>query len=198
VTGLDLAAWQLRLAGGEPLGLSQEAVHPRGHAIEARVYAEDPGAGFRPSTGRLALVRWPAGPGLRVDEGVATGSEVSPYYDAMLAKLIASGATREEALRRLALALADAVVLGVTTNLPYLQAILAEPEFAAGQADTRWLERALGGWAPPAPADDLALLAMAAFEAFGAGRAGARPGARAGPAVPEGPWAADGGWRNAP
>jgi acetyl/propionyl-CoA carboxylase alpha subunit len=198
VTGLDLAAWQLRVAGGEPLGFRQADLVQRGHAIEARIYAEDPGAGFRPSTGRLGLVRWPAGPGLRVDDGVATGSEVSPYYDAMLAKVIARGADRAEALRRLRLGLADTVLLGVTANVAFLQDVLAHPDFAAGRADTRWLERVFGGWAAPAPADGLALLAMAAYEAFGAGRAAAGSGTDRSAAAEAGPWAAGGGWRNVP
>lgn len=201
VTGLDLAAWQLRLAAGEPLGIDQADVTLRGHAIEARVYAEDPSNGFLPSIGRLAAYRPPSGPGIRVDDGVAAGSAITPHYDAMIAKVIAAGTDRPEALARLRRALADTVVLGVTTNVDYLQAITGHRAFAAGAVDTRFLDTHLADWRPAAPAaDDDAWLAAAAFELLGAGASGAADAATAAGGAPDGApgdaWSRLGDWRN--
>ena len=206
VTGLDLAAWQLRLAGGEPLSIDQADVTLRGHAIEARLYAEDPAAGFLPSIGRLAAYRPPSGPGIRIDDGVAAGSEITPHYDAMIAKVIASGADRSEALARLQRALHDTLVLGVTTNIDYLQAIVGHAAFRAGDVHTRFLDEHLPDWqGAPITADDDAWLAAAAFELLGAsgaagtGGAGMAGGAVTGdgiaPAAAD-PWTRLGGWRN--
>ncbi len=126
ITGLDLVAWQIRVARGEALPLTQEQVPLNGHAIEVRLYAEDPEGGFLPASGRLALYREaPAGPGRRVDSGVREGDEVSPFYDPMLAKLIAWGETREEARQRLLAMLAETSVGGLRTNLAFLRRILA-------------------------------------------------------------------------
>ncbi|MEO8085026.1 MAG: biotin carboxylase N-terminal domain-containing protein, partial [Ardenticatenales bacterium] len=200
VTGLDLAAWQLRLAGGEPLTLDQKDVTHRGHAIEARLYAEDPAAGFLPSIGRLAMYRSPSGPGVRVDDGVATGSAITPHYDAMIAKVIAAGADRAEAIARLSGALAETIVLGVTTNLDYLQAIIGHPSFRSGDVHTRFLDEHLpDGHAAHTEPDDAAWLAAAAFELLGGGGSRADAGAGGeviGGASDDGPWAALGGWRN--
>ncbi|MGU0791779.1 acetyl/propionyl/methylcrotonyl-CoA carboxylase subunit alpha [Pseudomonas aeruginosa] len=132
ITGLDLVAWQIRVARGEALPLTQEQVPLNGHAIEVRLYAEDPEGGFLPASGRLALYREaPAGPGRRVDSGVREGDEVSPFYDPMLAKLIAWGETREEARQRLLAMLAETSVGGLRTNLAFLRRILGHPAFAA-------------------------------------------------------------------
>jgi propionyl-CoA carboxylase alpha chain len=141
VTGLDLVELQLRIAEGEslPAEVTQAAI--TGHAIEARLYAEDVPAGFLPATGTLDRFVIPARPGVRVDAGYASGSVVSPHYDAMLAKVIAHGRTRAEAARRLARALARAQLHGVTTNRDLLTGILTEPEFLAGQTDTGYLTR---------------------------------------------------------
>src|SRR5690606_36616969 len=128
VSGVDVAAWQIRLAAGEPLPFRQEDLQQRGHAIECRLYAEDPANHFLPSTGTIAYYRPPVGPGVRVDDGIQSGTQVSPYYDAMLAKIITWGADRPEAIRKMVQALQDTVVLGVTTNLPYLLAILEHPD----------------------------------------------------------------------
>ncbi|MFZ0049715.1 MAG: biotin carboxylase N-terminal domain-containing protein [Streptosporangiaceae bacterium] len=141
VTGLDLVEIQLRVAGGEPLPAEVRSARLTGHAIEARLYAEDVAAGFAPATGTLHRFEIPGGPGIRVDAGYSTGDVVSPHYDAMLAKVIGYGRTRTEAARRLERALRQARVHGVTTNLSLLAAILAEPEFLAGQTDTGYLTR---------------------------------------------------------
>jgi 3-methylcrotonyl-CoA carboxylase alpha subunit len=143
VTGVDLVEWQLRVASGEPLPRSQGEITFAGHAIEARLYAEDPAADFRPSTGRLVTLALPQGAGIRVDSGVEEGSVVSPFYDAMLAKVIAWGADRGEAVARLGAALGQVRVAGPRTNLAFLSAIAASPEFRAGGVDTGFIDRAL-------------------------------------------------------
>jgi propionyl-CoA carboxylase alpha chain len=141
VTGLDLVELQLRIAEGEPLPPEARAATITGHAIEVRLYAEDIPAGFLPVTGTLHRFAIPSGPGLRVEEGFRDGSVVSPHYDAMLAKVIARGRTRADAARRLARALRDAEIHGVTTNRDLLAGILREPDFLAGATDTGYLAR---------------------------------------------------------
>ena len=141
ITGLDLVEWQLRVARGEALPLTQEQVPLKGHAIEVRLYAEDAYADFLPQTGRIDVWRPASGPGVRTDHGMKDGLAISPFYDPMIAKVIAHGATREEARRRLAKALRDTVVLGPTTNRHFLIRLLEHPEFAAGKATTAFLAR---------------------------------------------------------
>ena len=141
VTGLDLVELQLRIAEGEPLPPEARAAAISGHAIEARLYAEDVPAGFLPVTGTLHRFTIPSGPGLRVDTGYADGETISPYYDAMLAKVIAHGRTRTDAARRLARALQTAEIHGVTTNRDLLVSILRDPEFLSGATDTGYLTR---------------------------------------------------------
>ena len=140
VTGLDLVEWQLRVARGERLGVTQEDVSIDGHAIEVRLYAEDPARGYLPATGVLRAWATPSGPGVRVDAGVAAGSEVTPYYDPMVAKVIAHGEDREQARVRLVRALQQTTALGTTTNRAMLVAILREEAFARGEATTAFLE----------------------------------------------------------
>jgi propionyl-CoA carboxylase alpha chain len=141
VTGLDLVELQLRIAQGEPLPPEVHQAAITGHAIEARLYAEDVPAGFLPVTGTLHRFAVPSGPGLRVDTGYADGSVISPHYDAMLAKVIAHGRTRSDAARRLARALRTAEIHGLTTNRDLLVAIMREPGFLAGATDTGYLTR---------------------------------------------------------
>jgi acetyl/propionyl-CoA carboxylase alpha subunit len=148
--GVDLVALQLKVAAGE--ALPELPAHPMAHAIEARVYAEDADHGFLPQTGRVLVYREPAGPGIRVDSGIEEGSEVSIHYDPMLAKVIARGATREEARRRLAAALRETVILGVTTNVSWLRRVLETEAVARGEVDTSYLERA--EIPPPAPPEE--------------------------------------------
>ena len=165
VTGIDIVAEQLRVAGGEPLSFGQDDVKLSGSAIECRIYAEDAGAGFVPATGRLALVRFPAGPGVRVDHGMLEGQEVSAAFDPMIAKVIGHGATREEAIARTRAALRQTVLLGTTTNGAYLERVLAHPAFAAGDTHTAFLEEHAGDLADPEPTPEehLMLLAVAAL-----------------------------------
>jgi acetyl-CoA carboxylase biotin carboxylase subunit len=144
VTGLDLVAEQIAVAEGRRLGLSQASVRLDGHAIECRINAEDPAAGFRPNPGRVISAVFPAGPGIRVDTHIQAGSAVPPQYDSLLAKLVVIGASRAEALDRLRGALARCEIGGVATTLPMHAALAADDEFAAGGVGTdylaRWLE----------------------------------------------------------
>lgn len=141
VTGLDLVEWQLRVASGEPLVFGQGQVRLDGHAVEARIYAEDPGQGFLPSSGRVLAIVEPELPDVRVDSGLATGDTIGTSYDPMLAKLVAWGATREAALRRLDQALGSTALLGMRTNVEFLRALLAHPEMRAGRLDTGLVKR---------------------------------------------------------
>ncbi|RBM16508.1 acetyl/propionyl-CoA carboxylase subunit alpha [Prauserella sp. PE36] len=143
VTGLDLVEWQLRVAAGEPLGVSQQDVRLDGHAVEARVYAEDPARGFIPTGGTVLGLAEPSGTGVRVDSGLSEGSVVGSNYDPMLAKVIAWGPDRASALHRLDRALADTAVLGVHTNVTFLRALLQDPDVRAGDLDTGLVERKL-------------------------------------------------------
>jgi len=137
VTGLDLVALQLQVAAGEPLPLKQEQVRLSGHAIEVRLYAEDPAQGFLPQTGQV--LRWEPAPGIRTDHGLQEGQWVSPFYDPMLGKLIAHGATREEARRKLLRAVEDCVLLGLESNRRLLANLLGHPVFAGGQFSTAFI-----------------------------------------------------------
>jgi geranyl-CoA carboxylase alpha subunit len=162
VTGQDLVAWQLMVAAGAPLPLAQHAVTLRGHAIEVRLYAEDPYRGFLPQTGRVLEWDPPSGVGIRVDDGLRSGLEISPYYDPMLAKIVAHGASREEARRRLLRALEDCTVLGPTTNRAFLIDCLAHAAFAAGEATTAFIDTHFPAHALTAPAPDSDTRALAA------------------------------------
>src|SRR4029077_11217980 len=143
ITGLDLVEMQFRVAAGEKMPLAQTDVRIDGHAAEARLYAEDPERGFLPSTGKLVALELPAGEGGRVDTGVEAGSVVSPYYDPMIAKVIAHGSDRAQALARLATALGETVVVGPHANAAFLKALVSHPKFRAGQFDTGFIDRHL-------------------------------------------------------
>jgi len=149
VTGLDLVEWQFRIAAGEPLPLRQEQVPLKGHSLEARLYAEDPERGFLPSTGKVLAFDPPSGEGIRVDAGVAVGSEVTPYYDPMIAKIIASAPTRTDALERLADALDQTRVIGPRTNAAFLAALLRTRGFRTGKFDTSFIDNNLATLVAP-------------------------------------------------
>jgi acetyl/propionyl-CoA carboxylase alpha subunit len=189
VTGLDLVELQLRIAEGEPLPPQAREARIGGHAIEVRLYAEDVAAGFVPATGPLHRFSIPAAPGIRVDTGFRSGSVVSPHYDAMLAKVIAHGRTRADAARRLARALAQAEIHGVTTNRDLLTAILTEPEFLAGGTDTGYLTRHEPAALAAAAAPGAAAARVHALAAALARQAGNRAGAPVLGTLPS-------GWRN--
>jgi acetyl/propionyl-CoA carboxylase alpha subunit len=161
-TGVDLVQMQIQIAAGAPLPKSiRNGLQPRGHAIEARLYAEDPAAGFLPAAGPLLTFIPPDGPGIRVDTGVTSGDEISTYYDPMIAKIIVHGPDRPTAIRRLQTALRDTVVLGVRSNLLFLQAVLSHPVFEAGEATTRFVENHLSGWQPDSAVPVEVLIAAA-------------------------------------
>ncbi len=151
VTGLDLVAMQIEIAQGAPLPLTQDQLRLSGHAIEARLYAEDPGQGFLPATGRVALWTPASGAGIRIDAGLATGQEITPHYDPLLAKIIAHGPDRATALARLRRALDETACLGVTTNAGFLAAILASDGFAGGHATTGFLDATYPDGLPDTP-----------------------------------------------
>ena len=194
VTGLDLVEWQLRVAAGEALPRGQTDLELRGHAIEARLYAEDPERGFLPQTGTLQGLRFPPAEIARVDTGVRRGDVVTPFYDPMIAKIIAWGEDRAAALERLRRALAETAVLGVATNLGLLARVAAHPDFAAEAVDTGFIERhrdVLLAGHRPAPGEALAAAAVARLLSRGAVAAAAA--ARS--ADPHSPWGRGDGWR---
>jgi acetyl/propionyl-CoA carboxylase alpha subunit len=141
ILGLDIVEWQLRVAAGEALPFAQEDLRPQGHAIEVRLYAEDPGADFQPSAGRVLLWRVPDLPYLRIDSGIESGTEVSPLYDPLLAKIIAHGPTREETLQRLAYGLSQITCLGLRHNLAFLELLCQDVQVQRGEYDTNFLGR---------------------------------------------------------
>jgi 3-methylcrotonyl-CoA carboxylase alpha subunit len=143
VTGIDLVHWQIRVAAGERFPFAQSHFAQRGHAIECRVYAEDPANGFLPGTGRLLQYIEPRGPGIRVDSGFSAGDEVTHFYDPLLAKLIVHAENRDAAIQRIQAALKEFIVHGVVTNIDFLQAVLSHSDFANGKVTTRWVETAL-------------------------------------------------------
>jgi len=189
VAGVDLVHAQLRVAAGDVLPWTQADLRQRGHAIECRVYAEDPSAGYLPQAGRILLYRPPERPGIRVDAGVVEGSDVSVHYDPMMAKVIAHAETRDAAIDRMRAALAEFRILGLPTNIPFLLAVLDSPAFRAGRVDTAFLDEAGSGLAAPVPLPAAALAAAVAHaETARAASAGREESGRD-------PWAALSGWR---
>jgi acetyl-CoA carboxylase biotin carboxylase subunit len=191
VTGIDVVAAQLRVAAGNRLGFGQDDVRPRGHAVEARLYAEDPAASFLPSAGPILALREPAGPGIRVDSGVAAGVVVPVEYDPLLAKLSAWGPDRESAVARLAAALADTAILGPTTNLAFLQDVLAHPAFVRGDTHTGFLAEHFPSWRQGSR-DEAAAALVAALALVRPGGAPADGGSHT---IAPTPWGALGTWR---
>lgn len=149
VTGIDIVREQLRIAGGAPLSVTQDEIHLTGHAVEARINAEDPAAGFMPSPGTLARWEAPETEGVRVDTACFTGATITPYYDSLLAKVIVHADDRAQALDRLRTALRDLHVEGVTTTAPFISDVLRHPDVMTGHIHTRWLEETfVPGWTP--------------------------------------------------
>ena len=187
ILGMDMVSWQVRIAVGEPLDFHQEDIRPSGHAIECRIYAEDPYNGFLPSTGRLLRWRPPSGPGLRLDSGVDEGYDVPIHYDALLAKLIAWGPDREASLSRMEGALRRFPVLGVTTNIPFLRRVITHPGFQSGAYGTAFLDDPSLLQPPPPEGKDEAAGALAAWIA--ASRPSATPSLeRSRPGDEASPW----------
>jgi acetyl-CoA carboxylase biotin carboxylase subunit len=197
VTGTDLVRAQIRVAEGRPLPWRQDEIGTRGHAIECRIYAEDPARGFMPSLGRLQVLHEPSGPGIRIDSGVRQGDEVSMYYDPMIAKLSLHGNDRQAAIDRAVTALRSYAVLGVATNIEYLIAILQQPAFQAGDLHTGFLAEAMPDWQSDTAADaDLALAVAAVAEYVRRQRGPAAGAANQAPrAEMSSPWATLGRFR---
>ncbi|KON80181.1 acetyl/propionyl/methylcrotonyl-CoA carboxylase subunit alpha [Azoarcus sp. PA01] len=195
ITGLDLVEWQLRVASGEPLPLAQEQLEIRGHALEARIYAEDPAKGFLPSTGKLLHLAPPAeGLHVRVDTGVEEGDEISPFYDPMIAKLIVWDDSREQALARMLQALADYRVVGVANNIEFLSRLTACPAFAGADLDTGLIEREKAYLFPESETTPEEVWLVAALGELLREATWAEEAARRG-ADPVSPWHARDGWR---
>jgi 3-methylcrotonyl-CoA carboxylase alpha subunit len=195
VTGLDLVEWQLRVAAGEPLPLPQGRITAHGHAIEARIYAEDPDRGFLPATGRITAMATPAtGRHVRIDTGVRAGDEISPWYDPMIAKLIVWDTDRPAALARLRAALAEFHVAGPVTNVAFLDRIAASTAFAGADLDTGLIERNREALFPAQAALPVEAMALAAFARLKRDERAAAERA-AGSADPHSPWALCDGWR---
>jgi 3-methylcrotonyl-CoA carboxylase alpha subunit len=193
ITGLDLVEWQIRVAAGEPLPLHQKEVTATGHAIEARLYAEDPERGFLPQTGMLRGVKFPPVETARVDTGFRQGDAVTPFYDALVAKLVVWGESRAAAVERLRRALAQTAILGVSTNLGFLSAVAAQTDFVAGDVDTGFVDRHRAALLSPPPAAPDAALAAAALARLTARQsAAAETAARS--EDRHSPWARTDGW----
>ena len=175
-TGIDLVREQLLVAGGEKLAFGQKDLQSRGHAIECRVYAENPENNFLPSAGKVHFFKEPSGPNVRNDCGFGSGDEISTYYDPLISKLVTYGATREEARLRMLAALKEYVVLGVSTNIPFLIDVMAHPEFTAGRTYTDFIPKFFEDWKPRREKLELAL-ACAEYRHGHGPAAGARAGA---------------------
>jgi acetyl/propionyl-CoA carboxylase alpha subunit len=193
VVGLDLAHWQIRVAAGEQFPFTQSDLTQRGHAIECRIYAEDPANGFLPSTGKLLQFSEPRGPGLRVDSGFTAGDDVTHFYDPLLAKLIVHAESRGTAIQRMKTALKDFIVHGVVTNIDFLQAVLSHPDFANGKVTTRWVETNFN-WAPPSEPSFEALAAASLVDLVVPGSRSQVSGSNE--VDPYSPWKSSNGFRN--
>ncbi|MFH2001672.1 MAG: acetyl-CoA carboxylase biotin carboxylase subunit, partial [Planctomycetota bacterium] len=145
-TGVDLVKWQIRIADNEPLTIMQENLTQRGHAIECRIYAEDPTLGFMPSSGKILYLKEPSGPGIRNDTGIFNGYEVTTHYDPILSKLVAWDETREGACRKMITALENYVILGIKTSTLFLRDLLSHPAFLEGRTNTDFIQKEMADW----------------------------------------------------
>ena len=192
-TGIDLAKWQLRIASGEPLTLKQQDLSQRGHAIECRIYAEDPNNGFLPSTGKLHRVEEPKGPNIRVDTGITTNNTISAYYDPMLSKLITYAETREDCIQKMIWALNRYIVMGVTSNITFLTKVCEHEQFKQGETTTQFIENYFSEWIQTKkaiPAE--ALIALAIYDSLHSKK---EETVRFKEADPHSPWKHMGRWR---
>lgn len=192
-TGVDLAKWQLRIADGMELTLKQEELAQRGHALECRIYAEDPANGFLPSIGTLEKVELPQGPNIRNDTGVETNYQVSPYYDPMLAKLIVSSENREESINKMIWALSHYVILGVTTNISFLKKVLDHEQFRKGHITTHFIDEYFRDWT--VAKEGLPLDAVISLSVYDAMHTQRQEVVRFKEADPHSPWQHVGRWR---
>lgn len=192
-TGVDLAKWQLKIANGMELTLRQKEIIQRGHAIECRIYAEDPSNGFLPSVGTLKKVEAPIGPNVRIDSGIVSDMAVTPYYDPLLSKLIVTAENRQESIDKMIWALSHYVVLGVTTNIPFLKKVLEHQEFRKGNITTHFIDNYFKDWTiakKGLPVD--AIIALAVYDAMHSKK---EEVVRYKEADPHSPWKHVGRWR---
>ncbi len=196
VTGIDIVKWQLRIASGDKLTIDTETVKQTGHAIECRIYAEDPGQDFIPSSGVIQMLKLPDGLRVRHDSGIETGSEVSSYYDPMIAKLIVSGEDRDDAIRKMCWALNNYVAIGIKTNIPFLKAILEHPAFVDGDTTNRFIEKYMEDWQPQAEPPMEALIAAALHDMRGFISPAATTGEVSMGSDPYSPWKTLTSWRS--
>ena len=187
VTGLDLVKAQIGIAAGSPLPVRQEEVRLRGHALECRIYAEDPFRNFIPSPGRIVTFRRPGGPGVRDDTGVYEGYEVPIHYDPLIAKLITWGESRGEAIQRMRRALQEYTIVGIQTTIPFHRRVMEDPKFLAGEVDTTYVEAMLAALPPPSGRNRRAAIIAAALHAY-------LQDQEAAAARPQGPAAAGSRW----
>jgi acetyl-CoA carboxylase biotin carboxylase subunit len=192
-TGVDIVKWQLKIASGEPLTMEQDIIKQRGHAIECRVYAEDPEQGFMPSTGKLKALEVPNGVNIRHDTGVREGLEITPYYDPMLAKLIVHAEDREDAIRKMHWSLSNYITLGVTTNVPFLRAMIENEAFRTGDIDTHFIDTYFKNWTMSSELP-IEVLIAAALDDFGKIPVEQANGPKA-DADEHSPWKSAGAWR---
>jgi len=192
-TGIDLAKWQLKIANGMKLTLKQEDLIQRGHAIECRIYAEDPSNGFLPSIGTLERVESPTGPNVRDDTGIYAGMEVTPYYDPMLSKLVVSSENREESINKMIWALSRYVVLGVTTNISFLQKVLSHKEFKAGNITTHFIDNYFKDWT--IAKEGLPIAAIVSLAVYDSMHSRTQETVRYKESDPHSPWKHVGRWR---
>ena len=192
VTGVDLVKQQIRIAEGQPLGIRQEDLRQQGHALECRIYAEDPENSFFPSLGKLNFVKIPQGPGIRCDSGIYSGMEVTMFYDPILAKLVVWAENRPDAIRKMCTALSDYVILGIKTPIPFLSDLLQHPEFVAGHLHTGFIDAYFRDWKPAdgAVLREIALIAAA----YAAGQKQRDVPHSGGPSVAPSPWQTVGEW----
>ncbi|MBM3296968.1 MAG: acetyl-CoA carboxylase biotin carboxylase subunit [Candidatus Aminicenantes bacterium] len=195
VTGVDLVLQQIFIASGRKLALRQEALGQRGHALECRIYAEDPTNRFLPSPGRILYLKEPAGPGVRHDCGIYSGWDVPIHYDPILAKLIVWAGDREEACRRMLAALDDYVLLGIRTPIPFLKDVIRHPAFREGKATTGFIKEHMEGWTEAAKDEGKKRLALAAAAYLTLDRKPASRPAAAGAREAYSPWKSLGRWR---
>ncbi|MDI6917072.1 MAG: acetyl-CoA carboxylase biotin carboxylase subunit [Thermoplasmatales archaeon] len=195
-TGVDIVKWQIRIASGEKITLCQETLSQRGHAIECRIYAEDPANGFLPCSGVLTKVEPPVGPNIRNDMGIETGMEVTAYYDPLLAKLIVSGENREDAINKMVWALSNYVLLGITTNTSFLKEILTHEAFRRGDITTHFIDTHFKNWfatRPEIPVE--ALIALSVYDMMNAKSGVQKEVTVSSVSDPYSPWKRAGKWR---
>ena len=194
-TGLDLVQWQMRIAAGEKLPFMQKDIQPRGHAIECRLYAEDPANGFLPDTGTLLRYQEPQGPGVRVDSGVYQGAEVSVHYDPLLAKISVYSENRPAAMYKMYTAVHDTIALGVHTNRDFLMDVLKHKVFQGGEATTAFIDQHFAGWGLANGEAPLEALVAAALSEIHAGGNGSSPHGLPAESDPHSPWRRTSGFR---